>query len=311
MVARHTPVLLNESSGLINCKTGGIYVDATVGNGGHALHLLEKYPGIKMLVGIDCDAEAVERAKISLEPYSHKAIVLHGNFNELKRILEKAGIHRIDGILFDLGVSTSQLKDPSRGFSFNLEGALDMRMNRSTPLQAQNLLSQLSIQELEAVLWQYGEERWAKRISAQIKKHLEQKPLQKTTELTSIVLKAIPARYYPRKIHAATRTFQALRIAVNDELSAIHKGLDDAVEILNTGGRLCVIAFHSLEDRIVKNKFKTWGKSCTCPPGIPECVCNTAKKLKVITRKPVMPSEKEIIQNPRSRSARLRAAERI
>lgn len=311
MGERHIPVLTNKFLELINCKEDGIYVDTTIGDGGHALHLLRKYPGIGMLVGIDCDIEAVDRAKKNLKPFSHKAVVLHGNFKELKNVLEKAGIYKIDGILFDLGVSTSQLKDPSRGFSFNLKGPLDMRMDQNTPRNAKDLINRLSTRELEAVLRQYGQERWAKRISIHIKKHLQQKPIQHTTDLSNIVLQTIPVRYYPEKTHPATKTFQALRIAVNDELGSIGKGLDDAIELLKTGGRLCVISFHSLEDRIVKNKFKQWAKGCKCPPGIPFCVCDEKKKLKVITRKPVSPSKKEIMENPRARSAKLRIGERI
>ena len=186
-----------------------------------------------------------------------------------------------------------------------------MRMNKNTPLRAKDLINRLSTNELEAVLRQYGEERWAKRISIHIKNHLQQKPFQHTTDLSNIVLQAIPVKYYPKKTHPATKTFQALRIAVNDELGSIDRGLDDAIDLLKTGGRLCVISFHSLEDRIVKNKFKQWEKGCKCPPGIPFCACDEKKRLKVITKKPVSPSKEEIMENPRARSAKLRVGERI
>jgi 16S rRNA (cytosine1402-N4)-methyltransferase len=311
MADSHIPVLINEFLELINCKEGGIYVDATIGNAGHSLQLLKKYPEAGSLVGIDCDMEAVERSRQNLESFSDKAIVLYGNFGELKNILGRAGIYKIDGILFDLGFSTSQLKDPRRGLSFMLQGPLDMRMDKNTSLQAKDLINQVSALKLEKILREYGEESWAKRISINILKRRQQKPIENTSELSDIVLQSIPARYYPKKIHPATKTFQALRIAVNDELNSIEKGLDDAIDMLNPGGRLCVISFHSLEDRIVKNRFRDWSKSCKCPSGIPLCVCNGKKRFKIITRKPVTPSKQEVTNNPQSRSAKLRAGERI
>ncbi len=311
MAYRHTPVLLNEFLEYINCKEGGIYVDATVGNAGHALQLLKQYPKIGLLVGIDCDREAVDLSKKNLAAFSHKTTVVHGNFRQLKKILEQLGIHKIDGILFDLGISMSQLKDPLRGLSFSLKGPLDMRMDNSTSFQAKDLLKQASSRELEKILREYGEEPWAKRISANIKKHLQKSPLHDTAELSDIVLRSIPSKFYPKKIHAATRTFQAIRIAVNDELNSLIKGLDNAIDVLGPAGRICAISFHSLEDRIVKNKFKEWAKGCKCPPGLPFCACNEKKKLKIITKKPVNPSQEEITDNPRARSAKLRAGERL
>ena len=311
MHEKHVSVLLNEVLNLTNCRKGGTHVDATIGNAGHALHLLQNHPDMKLLVGIDCDAAAVQRAEKRLAAFSNKTIVLHGNFKTLRTTLEKAGIHKIDGILFDLGVSTSQLKDPLRGLSFRLKGPLDMRLDKSTPLQAHDLVNQSSARELEKIIRDYGEERWARRISVGIKKHLENMPIQTTTELSSIVFQSIPARFHPKKIHPATKTFQALRIAVNDELTSIEKGLDSVIDMLNPGGRLCVISFHSLEDRIVKNKFKYWEKGCNCPTGLPFCACNEKKKLKIITRKPIQPSIEEIAENPRARSAKLRVGERI
>lgn len=307
----HIPVLPDKVFELINCKRDGIYVDATIGNAGHAYYLLKKCPRMRMLVGIDCDSEAVARAKKKLEPFCHKTTIIHGNFSELKNILEQAGIIKIDGILFDVGVSTPQLKDPLRGLSFNLKGPLDMRMNKNAPLQAIDLINRASADELAGIIRQYGQERWAKRISANIKKHLRQSPIRYTTELSDIVFKSIPRRYHPKKIHPATRTFQALRIAVNDELNALDRGLDAAIDFLKPGGRLCVISFHSLEDRIVKRKFKQWEKGCRCVTSIPFCVCGQKKRLKVITGKPVLPSKEETIKNPRARSAKLRAGERV
>ena len=307
----HIPVLTTESIAFLNAHDNGIYVDATVGDGGHSALLLEKHPGIKQLIGIDHDMDAVRRAQKNLGRYSDKVLVLHGNFGNLVNILEKAGIHAIDGILFDLGVSTSQLKDPERGFSFTVDGALDMRMDQSIPLQAQDLIEQASARQLEKIIREFGEERWAKKIACSIKKNQQQRPVTRTTDLAEIVSRAIPARHHPRRIHPATKTFQALRIAVNDELAALEKGLEGAVSIVRAGGRVCVISFHSLEDRIVKNTFRLWSRSCICPPDTPVCICNHRKKASIVTRKPVSPSPQELQHNPRARSAKLRVAERV
>ena len=273
--------------------------------------ILEKYSEIKMLVGIDQDMEAIERTKNKLKPYLSKTKILHGNFSKLNTILEESGINNIDGILFDLGVSTAQLIDPLRGFSFKSEGPLDMRMNRDTPIRAKDLLIKLSAGELEDILRKYGEERWAKKIARRIKEHLSEKPINTTRELANLVSASIPKKFHPKNRHPATKTFQALRIALNDELSSIEKGLDNALSLLNKGGRICVISFHSLEDRIVKNRFKDWSTACTCPKEIPICVCNGKSKVKIITKKPVCPSENELMVNQRARSAKLRVAERI
>jgi len=311
MEIKHIPVLLNETLDHLNCKKDGIYVDATLGHGNHSLNILEKYPEIKMLVGIDQDIEAIERSKKKLGGYSSKVTLLHGNFNQLNTILGESGIQNIDGILFDLGVSTAQLIDPSRGFSFNSEGPLDMRMNRDTSIRAKDLLIKLSTGELEDILFKYGEERWAKRIVRRIKEHLSEKPLDTTKELSGLISAAIPKKFHPKNRHPATKTFQALRIALNDELGSIEKGLDNALGLLNSGGRICAISFHSLEDRIVKNRFRDWATACVCPKNIPVCVCNGKSKVKIITKKPVCPSDKEIMANPRARSAKMRVAERI
>ena len=311
MNIKHIPVLLNETLDHLNCKKDGVYVDATVGHGNHALNILKRYPEIKMLVGIDHDTEAIERTKNKLKEYKDKTTLLHGNFNKLNTILEESGIQNIDGILFDFGVSTAQLIDPSRGFSFNSEGPLDMRMDINTPLSAKDLLIKLSAKEIEDILHNYGEERWAKRIALRIKENLEERSIGTTRELADIVYSSIPKKFHPKRIHPATKTFQALRIAVNDELNSIDKGLDSALGLLNKGGRICAISFHSLEDRIVKNRFKYWAAECICPKSIPICVCGKTSTVKIITKRPICPSEKEIGENPRSRSAKLRVAERI
>jgi 16S rRNA (cytosine1402-N4)-methyltransferase len=305
------PVLVKETVEWIHGKDGGIYVDATIGSGGHAVALLETCPGIALLVGIDQDAQAVAIAKKNLAAFHKRAIVAHGNFTTLKNILGTLHIAHIDGIIFDLGVSSMQLSDPLRGFSFMAEGPLDMRMDQNSAVQAQDLVNTSTAAELEDILRTYGEERWARRIARAILKHRSTQPISTTTELSRIISGAIPARYRPPSIHPATRTFQALRIAVNDELKNLNHALDEAVDMLNSGGRMGVISFHSLEDRIVKQKFQQWQKGCTCPPRVPQCICGKEKKITILTRKPIVPSRDEVQVNPRSRSAKLRVAEKI
>jgi 16S rRNA (cytosine1402-N4)-methyltransferase len=307
----HVPVLVKETVEWIHGKDGGIYVDATIGSGGHAVALLETYPGISLLVGIDQDAQAVAIAKKNLAAFHKRATVVHGNFTTLKNILGTLHIAHIDGIIFDLGVSSMQLSDPLRGFSFMAEGPLDMRMDQNSAVQAQDLINTFAASELEEILRTYGEERWARRIARAILKHRSTQPISITTELSRIISEAIPARYRPPSIHPATRTFQALRIAVNDELKNLNHALDEAGDLLNSGGRMGVISFHSLEDRIVKQKFQQWQKGCTCPPRVPQCICGKEKKITILTRKPIIPSRDEVQINPRSRSAKLRVAEKI
>jgi 16S rRNA (cytosine1402-N4)-methyltransferase len=305
------PVLVKEVVEWIHGKDGGIYVDATIGSGGHAVALLDTYPGIALLVGIDRDAQAVALAKKNLAAFHKRATVVHGNFNTIKTILGTLHIERIDGIIFDLGVSSMQLSDPLRGFSFMAEGPLDMRMDQDTAVQAQDLVNSLSAPALEEIFRTYGEERWARKIAHAIQRNRVTQPISTTTELSRIISAAIPARYRPAAIHPATRTFQALRMAVNNELKNLNHALDETLDLLNSGGRMCVISFHSLEDRIVKQKFRQWEKGCTCPPRAPQCICGNEKKIHVLTRKPIVPSRDEVQINPRSRSAKLRVAEKI
>jgi 16S rRNA (cytosine1402-N4)-methyltransferase len=307
----HVPVLVKETVEWIHGKDGGIYVDATIGSGGHAVALLETCPGIALLVGIDQDAQAVAIAKKNLAAFHKRAIVAHGNFTTLKTILGTLHIAHIDGIIFDLGVSSMQLSDPLRGFSFMAEGPLDMRMDQNSAVQAQDLINTSTASELEEILRTYGEERWARRIARAIHNHRSTQPISTTTELSRIISGAIPARYRSPAINPATRTFQALRIAVNNELKNLHHALDEACDLLNSGGRMGVISFHSLEDRIVKQKFQQWQKGCTCPPRVPQCICGKEKKITILTRKPIIPSWDEVQVNPRSRSAKLRVAEKI
>jgi 16S rRNA (cytosine1402-N4)-methyltransferase len=307
----HVPVLVNEVVEWIHGKDGGIYVDATVGSGGHAAALLAAYPDIALLVGIDQDAQAVAIAKKNLAAFHQRAVVAHGNFTTIKTILETLQVAHIDGIIFDLGVSSMQLSNPLRGFSFMAEGPLDMRMDQNRAKQAQDIINGSAASEIEKILRTYGEERWARSIARAIHKRRSTQPISSTTELSRIVSAAIPARYRSPSIHPATRTFQALRIAVNDELAHLNHALDEAYNLLNRGGRMAVISFHSLEDRIVKQKFQQWQKGCTCPPRIPQCICGNEKKINILTKKPIVATRDEVQINPRSRSAKLRVAEKI
>lgn len=311
MVREHVPVLVKDVVEWVHNRHNGIYVDATIGGGGHAEALLKRYPDIAQLIGIDQDAEAVALAKKNLAAFDERVCVIQGNFTALKTILETLHITHIDGIIFDLGVSSMQLNDSQRGFSFMTDGPLDMRMNQSSAVQAKDLVNTLSAAELETIIRTYGEDRWARRIARAIVKHRRSQSISTTTELSRIICAAIPARYHPPSIHPATRTFQALRIAVNDELKNLDRALDESLAVLHRGGRICVISFHSLEDRVVKQKFQQWEKGCICPPRMPLCVCDHKKKITILTRKPVIPSREEIRTNPRARSAKLRVAEKL
>jgi 16S rRNA (cytosine1402-N4)-methyltransferase len=311
MDSAHVPVLPREVVAWMHCRDGGMYVDATVGNGGHAAALLRSCPGIALVAGIDRDARAVELARKNLAAFHERAIVMQGNFADIKQILSAVPMECPDGILFDLGVSSMQLEDPQRGFSFKAQGPLDMRMDQNTAVPAYTVVNTFSAADLEHIIRTYGEERWARRIARAILRRRESSPITTTLELAQLVSEAIPARHHPRTIHPATKTFQALRIAVNDELENISRAMDASVGLLSKGGRLCVISFHSLEDRIIKQKMQQWEKSCICPPRLPRCVCGKQKIVTILTKKPLLPGADEIGANPRSRSAKLRVAERV
>ncbi len=304
------PVLVREVVEWVHHAQNGVYVDATIGSGGHAEALLTRYPDIARLIGIDQDAEAVTKARKNLAAFADRVSIIQGNFTALKAILETLHISHIDGIIFDLGVSSMQLNDPGRGFSFMAEGPLDMRMNQTSAVQATDLVNTLSAAELETIIRTYGEERWARRIARAIVEQRRLQPIRTTTELSRIICAAIPARPSPPAIHPATRTFQALRIAVNDELNNLQHALDESLAVLHSGGRICVISFHSLEDRVVKQTFRRWEKGCICPPRMPRCECGHKPKITILTRKPIIPSQDEIRNNPRARSAKLRVAEK-
>ncbi len=305
---KHIPVLLKETVELLQCKKGGTYVDCTVGAGGHAERILELTSPDGKVVGIDQDEEILKIAGERLKRFGERVRLMHGNFLDIKGIMKD---ERADAILFDLGVSSYQLEDKERGFSFMSDAPLDMRMDKKAEITAADIVNSASERELSDIIFKYGEERFAKRIASFIVKERETKPVATTLQLSNIITKAVPARFHPRDIHPATRTFQALRIAVNHELEILERSLLDAVDILKPKGRMCVISFHSLEDRIVKRAFQRLEKGCICPPKIPICQCGIKPSMKIITKKPVAPAEEEINANPRARSAKLRAAEKL
>jgi 16S rRNA (cytosine1402-N4)-methyltransferase len=292
-------------------KPGGIYVDGTLGGAGHALRILEESSPDGTLIGFDLDEEALRAAAERLSPYGERARLVHANFCNIAEILAESDIKNIDGLLLDLGVSSHQLDMAERGFSFREDAPLDMRMDRSSGASAADLVNTLPEHELAKIIRDYGEERWAKRIAAFIAAARIQTPIETTLGLVDIIKGAVPRGAWEERLHPATRTFQGLRIAVNDELASLEKGLDLGVRALNSGGRAVVISFHSLEDRIVKNCFRSLAGGCRCPRDFPRCVCANEPLVKVLTGKPVKPGETELEENPRSRSARLRAAERI
>jgi 16S rRNA (cytosine1402-N4)-methyltransferase len=306
----HLPVLLEEAVDSLDCRPGGIYVDGTLGGGGHAAQILERIMPQGRLVAIDADPEALKEAGARLERYRPNVIFYKGNFREIAAILAALGIERVSGILLDLGVSSHQLETPQRGFSFAHDARLDMRLDQTGGRTASDLVNSLPAEELERIFREYGEERMARRIAAAIVRSRKESPVLRTGELAEIVSRAVPAPARRGRIHPATRVFQALRIAVNDELASLEKALADGFELLETGGRFSVISFHSLEDRMVKNYFRSLEKGCTCPPDFPFCTCHKVGRAKLITRKAIKPGDAEIENNPRARSARLRTVMR-
>ena len=305
----HEPVMLKEvMDSLIVSKTG-VYVDGTVGGAGHSYAILKETDAF--LVGIDCDEQALHFAESRLAEFGSRKVLIKGNFADLSKILEELNIEKVDGVLLDLGVSSHQLNTAQRGFSFNQQARLDMRMDRSLKQSAYDIVNSFAQNELENIIKFYGEEKMASRIARTISKKRQLSPIETTTELAAIVASCMPAKLKWQKIHPATRTFQAIRIAVNNELDNIKPAINAAVEALKPGGRLCVISFHSLEDRIVKNEFRALSGICVCPKDIPFCVCQREAKLKNITRKALMPAAEEIEANPRARSAKLRVTRRV
>jgi 16S rRNA (cytosine1402-N4)-methyltransferase len=303
---QHTPVLFHEVLDTLNPIPGGLYVDGTVGAGGHARGILKAISPEGKLLGLDRDPAALEIAESRLAEFGNQVVLIHSSYSRLKLHLNNLNWKTVDGILLDLGLSSMQLDNPERGFSFRKAGPLDMRFDPSQPLSAADLINESSKDDLADLIFRYGEERYSRKIADAI---IANRPLDDTQELADIIESAI--RNKPSRIHPATRTFQALRIAVNQELKALEAFLPTALDALNPGGRLAVIAFHSLEDRIVKQFFRKESKDCICPPEIPQCVCGHKRQLREINRRPIRPEDKEILENPRSRSAKLRVAEKI
>jgi 16S rRNA (cytosine1402-N4)-methyltransferase len=285
-----------------------VAIDCTLGQAGHARQILERITPGGRLLGIDRDPAAVKAGQVALAQFGPAAVVVHGSFSDLEAIAGSAGFDKADLILFDFGISSTQLDAPERGFSFRAEGPLDMRMDVTSSLTAEQVVNEFEPSEIERILRSYGEERWARRIAQFI---VARRPLRTTRDLAQAVEAAIPRKAWPRDINVATRTFQGLRIAVNDELGEIEAGLKAALSTLNPGGRMATISFHSLEDRLVKSFFNVESKDCICPPQQPVCTCGHRATLRIITRRPVRPSEEEVTANPRARSARLRVAEKL
>lgn len=309
----HIPVMVKEVIDYLNVRPGKNYVDCTLGGAGHSKAILDKIMPDGFLVGIDQDNDAIENAKRILSNYEPQVAIFHDNFVNIKFVLSQLNIHKVDGILADLGVSFHQLAQSGRGFTFQKDEPLDMRMDKKSVLTAGDIINNADEKKLADIFFQYGEERWSKQIAASIVKARRVKAIQTSFELVRIISDSIPKKFIskPQRIHPATRVFMALRIAVNQELDRLKLFLDTAVDILNPGGRLCILCFHSLEDRIVKHWMKTMEKGCICPPIFPKCVCMSERKVRFLTKKPVRPTEQEIKINPMARSTRLRAAERI
>ena len=308
--AHHISVLLDECIENLNIKPQGIYVDGTLGLGGHSLEIAKRLDGGK-LICIDRDESAIERASKRLSEVQDRVSFVHGNFSDTATILESLGIESVDGLLYDLGVSSPQLDESERGFSYQHDAPLDMRMDANAALTAYTVVNEWDENRLNRILWDYGEERYARRITAAILARRAQKPIETTLELVELIRGAMPAAALREKQHPAKRSFQAIRIAVNDELGEIKRMMDSAPDKLRPGGRLCVISFHSLEDRIVKTGIARRENGCTCPREAPVCTCGFVRTLRSVTRKPIQPGEDELLRNPRSRSAKLRVAERV
>lgn len=307
----HIPVMLAETLDYMGLRPGGTYVDCTLGGGGHSSEMVKRVQPGGRIIGIDQDPDALKAAGEKLREYAASVTLVHSNFYRLKEVLAELGVPAVDGVLFDIGVSSHQLDEAGRGFSYMQDAPLDMRMNPQDTTTAADLVNNLPEQELTRIIREYGEERWAKRIAEFIAHRREIRPIATTGELVEVIKRAIPAGARREGPHPAKRTFQALRIAVNDELGRFAAALRDAVDVLKPGGRVCVITFHSLEDRIAKETFRELAGRCTCPPELPVCKCENKPQVKIITNKPVSPKAAEIEMNPRARSAKLRVAQKV
>ena len=307
----HIPVMSGEVLDYLIRDEDGIYVDGTLGAGGHSYAIFGRLSHKGWVIGIDWDERAIEIARKRLEPHLEQVTIVKCNFADIGEILNDLGISKVDGILLDLGISSMHIEEEGRGFSFMRDEPLDMRMDRDKNLTACDLVNGLSQEELADIIWRYGEERWARRIAREICKRREEKRIETTGELSRIVSSVIPVRYGKKRVHPATKTFQALRIVVNDELNNLKRVIYDGIDVLKPSGRFCIISFHSLEDRVVKESFRELEKGCICPPELPECICEREPRIRIITKRPIKPSAEELTINPRSRSAKLRVAECI
>ncbi|MBM7701766.1 16S rRNA (cytosine(1402)-N(4))-methyltransferase RsmH [Metabacillus iocasae] len=307
----HTTVLLEEAAGGLNIKPNGTYVDCTLGGAGHSEYIVKQLGEGGKLIAFDQDDIAIENAKQKLQPYMDKVLIIKSNFRYLKEKLEEYGVSSVDGVLFDLGVSSPQLDTPERGFSYHHDAPLDMRMDQDSPVSAYHVVNEWPYEKLVKIFFQYGEEKFSKQIARKIEAYREQKAIETTLELVDIIKDAIPAPARRTGGHPAKRVFQAIRIAVNDELQVFEDAIEQAIDVVNPGGRVSVITFHSLEDRICKVTFKKASTTPPLPPGLPIIPDEFKPKLKLITRKPILPTEHELVENKRARSAKLRIAEKL
>lgn len=310
MEFQHTPVLYSEVLENLNIQPSGIYVDGTLGGAGHSYGIATRLTEGGRLIGIDQDKDAIAAASKRLEVFHDRVTIVHDNYEHIPEILEGLGIRKVNGILLDIGVSSYQLDNPERGFSYNYDEPLDMRMDQESPLKASDIINGWSQEELQRILRDYGEERYAGNIARNIVREREEKPFETTQDLVRVIRESIPMKMQDKFGNPCKRTFQAVRIACNRELDVLQDSIDRLIDLLAPGGRLCIITFHSLEDRIVKNAFKKNENPCTCPPEFPVCVCGKKSKGKVITRKPIVPSEHELEENKRSASSKLRVFEK-
>ena len=310
MAFQHTSVLLEETIDGLAVKPDGIYVDATLGGGGHAFEVCSRLNGNGRFIGIDQDAAAIEAAGERLKDFGEKVTIIRSNYRELKSVLRSIGVEKVDGIVLDLGVSSYQLDTAERGFSYRADASLDMRMDQRQQTTAKDIVNTYSETELYRVIRDYGEDKFAKNIAKHIVMEREKNPIETTGQLNEVIRRAIPMKFQKNGGHPSKRTFQAIRIELNRELEVLRESLDEMIDMLNPGGRICIITFHSLEDRIVKSAFRKNEDPCTCPSHFPVCVCGNVSKGKVITRKPILPGEEELENNSRSKSAKLRNFER-
>lgn len=311
MEFKHVSVLLDETIENLDIKPDGIYVDGTLGGAGHAREVCKRMGENGRFIGIDQDEEAIAVSTKRLEEFGEKVTIVKNNYVHMKQVLQAQGIDKVDGIVLDLGVSSYQLDNAERGFSYMEDAPLDMRMDREQPITAKDIVNRYPEAELVRIIKDYGEERYARNIARNVLREREKKEIETTGQLVDIIRSSMPAKARNGKGHPAKRTFQAIRIECNQELEVLREALDDMIDLLNDGGRLCIITFHSLEDRMVKNSFRKAEQPCTCPPDFPVCVCGKKSKGKVVTRKPILPSEEEIKENSRSKSAKLRVFKKV